>query len=158
MTKHKGYRRGTRHKFARSYRQKGPEKLSTYLKHYRMGDIVDIKANGSIHKGLPHQGYHGRTGVVFNVTPRAVGVIVNKKVRHRIMQKRIHVRVEHINPSKSRDEHLQRVAQNDALKRAGKKTEQPLKRMPAMPEKAHFVTPGGQGVTTITPERYVLVM
>lgn len=39
------------------------------------------QVNGSIHKGMPHKFYHGKTGKVFNVTKRALGVIVNKQVR-----------------------------------------------------------------------------
>ena len=46
------------------------------------GDYVDIKVDSSIHKGMPFKHYHGRTGVVFNVNKRAVGVIVNKAVRN----------------------------------------------------------------------------
>ena len=42
--------------------------------------MVDIKANPSIQKGMPFKGYHGRTGVVYNVTKRALGVEVNKLV------------------------------------------------------------------------------
>jgi hypothetical protein len=29
-----------------------------------------------IHKGMPHKTYHGRTGIVFNVAKKAVGVEV----------------------------------------------------------------------------------
>ena len=46
------------------------------------GDYVDIKVDSSIHKGMPFKHYHGRTGVVFNVTKRAIGVTVNKSVSH----------------------------------------------------------------------------
>ena len=31
-------------------------------------------------QGMPHKVYHGRTGVVWNVTKRAIGVEVNKQV------------------------------------------------------------------------------
>ena len=41
---------------------------------FKAGDIVDIKADGSIHRGMPYKQFHGRTGVVYNVTKRAVGV------------------------------------------------------------------------------------
>lgn len=37
----------------------GPIKLSTYLTTYRIGDIVDIKANAAQQKGMPHKYYHG---------------------------------------------------------------------------------------------------
>lgn len=40
-----GVRRGTRYMFARDFRKRGVIKLSTYLKNYKMGDIVDIKVS-----------------------------------------------------------------------------------------------------------------
>lgn len=43
MTNTKGYRRGTRYMFARKFKQNGPIPLSTYMKIYKRGDIVDIK-------------------------------------------------------------------------------------------------------------------
>ncbi len=52
--------------------------LSKIMTIYKVGDIVDVIANGSIHKGMPHKFYHRKTGRVFNVTQHAVGVIVNK--------------------------------------------------------------------------------
>jgi ribosomal protein L21E len=33
--------------------------MSTYLINYRVGDIVDIKANAAQQKGMPHKYYHG---------------------------------------------------------------------------------------------------
>lgn len=39
--------------------EKGMIKLSTYLILYRVGDIVDIKANAAQQKGMPHKYYHG---------------------------------------------------------------------------------------------------
>ena len=46
-----------------------------------MGDYVDIKVNAAVHKGMPFKFYHGRTGVIWNVTKRALGVELNKTVR-----------------------------------------------------------------------------
>ena len=43
MTNTKGIRRGTRYMFSRKFRTKGVIPLSTYLKIYKRGDIVDIK-------------------------------------------------------------------------------------------------------------------
>ena len=91
-----GYRGKTRHLFRRPFRGNGPDHLSTYLKQYKKGMFVDIVANGAYHKGMPHKFYHGRTGRVFDVTPNSIGVMVNKQVRNRIVEKRIHVRVEHL--------------------------------------------------------------
>ena len=41
-----GYRRGTRDMFSRGYKKGGVEHLSTYLKNYKIGDIVDVKGDG----------------------------------------------------------------------------------------------------------------
>merc|ERR1719281_1812003 len=61
---------------------------------------------------MPYRYYHGRTGKVFHVVNRAVGVLINKQVRHRIMTKRIYVRREHIRKSKCRANFIKRVKAN----------------------------------------------
>ena len=75
-----GVRSRTRDLFARPFRKKGYIPLTTYLRTYKIGDFVDVKVNGAIHKGMPHKFYHGRTGRVWNVTKRALGVEINKQV------------------------------------------------------------------------------
>lgn len=144
MTNTKGYRRGTRYMFAKKFRKHGVEPLSTFLTVYRRGDIVDISGNGACQKGMPHKSYHGRTGRVYNVARRALGVVVNKRVRNRIVPKRINIRVEHVRHSKCREDFLKRLKRNDALKRAysqgGFKGEKPVtKRLPAQPREAELV-------------------
>lgn len=122
----------------------------------KVGDYVDIFADPSIHKGMPHKGYHGRTGIIFNVTKSAVGVRVNKKVNGRIIEKRIHVRIEHVRKSKCQQEILRRKTENEARKaavRAEGAEKISLKRTPKLPKEAYYVAaPGGDGVvTTIQP-------
>jgi large subunit ribosomal protein L21e len=115
-----GYRARTRHMFSLGFRKGGVINLSTYLRPVKVGDLVDVVANPAIHKGMPYKYYHGRTGTVFNVTPHAVGVEVNKAVRNRVVRKRLHVRIEHIRQSKCRKDFLDRVLRNDAIKRDAK--------------------------------------
>jgi len=43
MTNPKGYRRGTRDLFSRPFKKHGTIPLGTYMKVYKVGDIVDIK-------------------------------------------------------------------------------------------------------------------
>eukprot|EP00053_Salpingoeca_punica_P000826 m.30522 g.30522 ORF g.30522 m.30522 type:complete len:161 (-) comp10588_c0_seq1:323-805(-) len=142
MGRTKGYRRGTRYMFSRKFGEHGFVHMSTYLKTYRVGDIVDIKANGAIQRGMPHKVYHGKTGVVYNVTPRAVGVMVNKQVRGQILRKPINVRIEHVQMSKCRTDFLRRVKENDAKKAEAKAkgVKVLLKRQPAPVRSAHFVS------------------
>lgn len=142
MTNTKGYRRGTRYMFSKKFRKHGVEPLSTFLRVYKRGDIVDIKGNGAFQKGMPHKSYHGRTGRVYNVSPHALGVIVNKRVRNRIIPKRINVRVEHVKHSKCREDFLTRIKRNEELKRAHKESKgaRPLlKRQPAAPREGELV-------------------
>ena len=115
-----GRRARTRDVFSRPFRQKGFINLTTYLREYRIGDYVDIKVNGAIHKGMPHKCYQGKTGVVWNVTRRAIGVEVTKIHREKQLRKRIHVRVEHVQPSRCRDNFLARRASNDKAKQEAK--------------------------------------
>ncbi|MFH4983300.1 hypothetical protein AB6A40_010009 [Gnathostoma spinigerum] len=141
MVNPKGIRRGTRYMFSRAFRKHGIEHMSTYYRVYKRGDIVDIKGNGAFQKGMPFKAYHGKTGRVFNVTKHAVGVVVNKRVRHRIIPKHINVRVEHIKPSTCRQDFLNRVKENDRKTRLAKETGQrfELRRKPEEPRKAHLV-------------------
>ena len=67
---------------------------------------------------MPFKYYHGRTGVVFNITKRAVGVRVNKEVNGRIISKNIHVSLPHVHASKCRDEVISRKKQNEEHKKA----------------------------------------
>ena len=57
-----------------------------------------------------------KTGIVYNVTKSSVGVIINKQVGNRYIEKRINIRVEHIKHSKCRLEFLRRVKSNARAK------------------------------------------
>lgn len=139
--------------FQRDFKKHGGIPLSTYLQIYKVGDIVDIKANGSIHKGMPHKYYQGKTGVVYNVTKSAVGVIIYKVVGNRYMEKRLSIRVEHIKHSKCRQEFLNRVKENAAKKAEAKAqgVAVQLKRQPVKPREARVVA---GFPTTLAPVPY----
>ena len=148
-----GYRSGTRYAFSRKFREHGMIRPSTYMHVYKVGDYVDIKANGAVQKGMPHKFYHGKTGVVFNVSKRALGVIIHKQVRSRFIEKRVNVRIEHVVPSKCRQDLLERIKYNAVAlahaKTTGEKVQ--LKRFPAQPRESHFVSTRGNAPITVTP-------
>ncbi|KAI0162207.1 ribosomal protein L21e-domain-containing protein [Xylariaceae sp. FL1272] len=151
-----GLRAGTRYAFSRNFRQKGMIHLSTYLRQYKVGDIVDIKANAAVQKGMPHKVYHGKTGVVYNVTKSAVGVIIYKKVGNRYLEKRVNLRVEHVSLSRSREDFIKRVKSNAAAKKEAKAngTTVQVKRLPAMPREARTVSWKDNHPETVVPLAY----
>nr|AAX48853.1 L21 [Suberites domuncula] len=159
MVNTKGYRRGTRYLFSREYKKNGVQHLSTYMKVYKVGDIVDVKGNGAFHKGMPYKFYHGKTGKVYNVTKRAVGVIVNKPLRNKILQKRINVRIEHVKHSRCREDFLSRVKLNEEKKHAARERGEKVvcKRMPLAPRKASFVKMQGKEPELVEPIPYEFV-
>lgn len=136
-----GFRARTRNKFSKAARTKGVASVSRYLTSYKLGDYVDIKVDSAHHKGMPHNLYHGRTGVVFNVTKNAVGLEVTKVVGNRQLRKRIHVRVEHVRRSRCQEDFLRRVKENDAIKTAANERGEKVvcKRTPVLPKKGKIV-------------------
>ncbi|KAF8882205.1 translation protein SH3-like domain-containing protein [Mucidula mucida] len=136
-----GYRARTRHMFKRGFKARAI-KLSTYLINYHQ-------------KGMPHKYYHGRTGIVYNVTPSAVGVIVYKVVGNRYIEKRVNLRVEHIRHSKCRQEFLDRVKRNAAAEKvesSGARVS--LKRIATLPRESRTVSTTDNAPQTIAPVRY----
>ncbi|GAM20536.1 hypothetical protein SAMD00019534_037110 [Acytostelium subglobosum LB1] len=163
MTHSYGQRAGTRHKFARGFRNHGILKTTTFLRTYRLGDIVDVKTTGNVHKGMPHKYYHGRTGRVWNVTPRSVGIVLNKRVGPRYIAKKIHVRIEHVRPSNSMAATKKAIAERKAAfqkaiaaRKAGKTVVLPI--LPVPPKTGFFVNPRDSELQTITPLRYELLL
>ena len=88
---------------------------------------------------------------------------MNKVHRQRQIVKRIHVRVEHVRPSRSATGHLQRVKDNEAKKAAAKKSGKPcpasdLRRTPKSPKDAFKLNMDNvfeNKVHLLKPEPYV---
>jgi large subunit ribosomal protein L21e len=105
---------------------------------------------------MAHKVYHGKTGVVYNVTKSAVGIIIYKQVGNRYIEKRINVRIEHIKPSRSREDFLRRVKENAELKKKAKAEGVPvqLKRQPAMPREGYVLSLADNKPETVAPVAY----
>ena len=153
-----GVRARTRDLFSKPYKKHGAVPFTRYFANYRVGDYVDVIVDGSIHKGMPHKFYHGKTGRVYNVTAHAVGVIVNKGVNGRVVPKRICVRIDHVRKSMSRLAFVERVKANDKLKveAKAKGTKVTTKREPVGPRAAHVVDPSKAdgGLKYINPLKF----
>lgn len=103
-----GFRSGTRKKFKKPLRQKGMPNTSTYLQTYKNNDYVDIKINSAVTKDMPHKIYHGRTGRIFKVDERTVGVRVKVVKGNREVEEKVNIKIEHLKKSRCREEFLER--------------------------------------------------
>ncbi|VWU49210.1 60S ribosomal protein L21 [Hepatocystis sp. ex Piliocolobus tephrosceles] len=151
--KSKGLRSGTRDKYSKKFKHHGECKANKYLEPIKYGDYVDIICDPAHQSGMPFNYYHGRTGKVFNITKRGVGVIINKKVKHRIIRKKISVRIEHIKKSRCNEDFILRKKKNEALiKEAKLKNEKiSIKRQVEGPKPAAMVKVPRTNITTIEP-------
>eukprot|EP00992_Anisonema_acinus_P015897 TRINITY_DN9940_c0_g1_i2.p1 TRINITY_DN9940_c0_g1~~TRINITY_DN9940_c0_g1_i2.p1 ORF type:complete len:162 (-),score=24.70 TRINITY_DN9940_c0_g1_i2:69-554(-) len=148
-----GYRARTRKVYTRDPKRRGYiPSLSTYLAVYKVGDYVDVVVNPAEQRGLPYKYYQGRTGRVWSVTPRAVGVLINKRVRQRIMRKKVMIRVEHVRKSQCNADFLARVKHNEEVRKTGKGT--PIKRVPTQPRGAMNVKVGKNAVVPLGSKKY----
>lgn len=97
MKKSKGYRAGTRRILKRRPRERGKTRVSKLLHEYEPGNLVIVKIDPSVHKGMPHKRHHGKVGKV--TSRRGRSYIVN--VTQGDIVKEIFVRPEHLTPYKS---------------------------------------------------------
>ena len=128
------------------FRKRGVVPLGTYMCIYQKADIVAIKAIGTVQEGMPHKCCHGKSGRVCSVTQHAVGIIVSKQVKGKILAKRINVHIEHIKDSNSQDSFLKCVKENDQKKKEVKEKGPwvQLKHRPAPPKEAHCLRTNGK--------------
>ena len=71
MAQSRGERRKTRHKLKKSSRKRGLSPVSKAIQEFGIGDMVHIIIDPSIHKGMPHHKFHGKTGKVTSQRGRA---------------------------------------------------------------------------------------
>jgi large subunit ribosomal protein L21e len=66
-----GFRIRTRHVLKKRSRERGKVTVNRFLRMFQVGDRAAIKLEPSVHQGMPHPKYHGRTGVVVEVRGKA---------------------------------------------------------------------------------------
>lgn len=96
MRRSKGYRSRTRSLLRKHPRERGKIGLSRILRAYQIGDKVTILLEASVHKGMPHRRYHGRSGTIQE--KRGKSYVVNVEIGKQTKQ--IIARPEHITPTR----------------------------------------------------------
>lgn len=95
----RGYRHRTRKLFKKSVRERGiVPPLSLLMVNYNVGERVHIVVNPSVHAGMPHRRYHGRTGIIIGKRGKCyvVSVMLGNK------EKTLFIRPEHLKPVESK--------------------------------------------------------
>ncbi|KAI5154325.1 large subunit ribosomal protein L21e [Enteropsectra breve] len=148
-----GYRRGTRKMFAKKFKEHGMTHTSRIMQQFKVGDMVDCVVDPSVVKGMPHKTLHGKTGVVFNCNPRSYGVIFNRKVSGKYIERQVHIRVEHLRKSRSTEDSYRRYAEYRKLladaRAQGVKISAP-KRMPEGPMPAFSIKKEGNAAIELS--------
>jgi large subunit ribosomal protein L21e len=96
MRRSKGYRSKTRSVLRKHPRQRGKIGLSRILRTYQVGDKVTILLEPSVHKGMPHRRYHGKSGTIGE--KRGKSYVVDVEVGKQTKQ--IIARPEHLTPAR----------------------------------------------------------
>ena len=97
MVKSKGYRARTRKLFKKNPRERGKINISRVLQEYHPGNLVLVKIDSSIQKGMPHKRYHGKVGVITGKRGRGYTLTVSQGDSI----KKLIVRSEHLTPCRS---------------------------------------------------------
>jgi len=77
----KGTRSKSRYIMRKKPRTRGVTSITKTLQQYDVGASVSIDINSSVHKGMPHPRFQGRTGKIEGMQGNAylVGITVGKK-------------------------------------------------------------------------------
>lgn len=92
-------RKTTRYIFSRHFRKHVP--LATDMWIYKKIEMIDLKGMGAAPKRKTHKRYHGKTERVYNVRHHAVGIVVNKQVKARILAKKTKTKITPHTPQKN---------------------------------------------------------
>ncbi len=78
--------RKTRHKYRKSFREKGKLSLNAFFQSFDAGQKVCLKTNPSIQKGRFHPRFHGKIGVIKEKIGRCYLVSVRDKGKEKLLQ------------------------------------------------------------------------
>lgn len=88
-----GLRRKTRHKLSKPLRMRGKISTSRYFKEFNVGDMVILKAEPSIQKGMYDPVYHGKSALIVGKRGRAYEVLIqDRKVEKMLIVHPVHLR------------------------------------------------------------------
>lgn len=89
-----GFRRKTRHKLAKNFRNKGKISLTRYFQTFNEGDMVCLVAEPAIQEGMYFPRYHGLAGTIKNKRGKCYEVEINDhKMKKILIVHPVHLKV-----------------------------------------------------------------
>lgn len=73
----RGLRRRTRKVLRKGVRERGLSPITREFQDFQVGDRVNIVLDPSVHHGMPHARFHGKTGVIKGSQGRSYKVELN---------------------------------------------------------------------------------
>lgn len=93
--KHKGKRSKTRYAFTKSMREKGKPTVNKRLQKFKIGDYVHIHIDSSIHVGMPHRRFNGKTGKVVAIQGKSyVLEVKNMNALRKVIVNPVHLSIQ----------------------------------------------------------------
>ena len=81
----RGLRSKSRHILRKNPRNRGLKSITRALQNFEKGEYVNIIIDSSIHKGMPHVRFHGKTGKIEGKQGDAYLVGINDGKKHKIL-------------------------------------------------------------------------
>jgi len=79
VTRIGGFRRKSRYKLKKHFREKGKIGISRYFQEFTEGERVVLKGEPAVQKGLYHPRFHGMSGVVKKKLSRCYEIAIMDK-------------------------------------------------------------------------------
>jgi len=80
-----GLRRKSRFKFKKERRRKGKISVSRFMQTFKTGQKVHLSVEPSLHKGVYHPRFIGKTGTVLGLRGKCYEVMVNDKGKEKLL-------------------------------------------------------------------------
>lgn len=111
-----GFRRKTRKLLKKAFKTRGMPSFTAISQCFHRGDYVDCFINPSVHKGMPHKRFHGKTGRVLDVNIRSYICVFYIRKGGEYREQIVTIRNEHLRKSRCDESYRKRFEQNYLLK------------------------------------------
>ena len=80
-----GLRRKSRYKLKKERKDKGKISVSRFMQSFKAGQRVHLKMEPSLHKGIFHSRFTGKTGIVKGLRGKCYEVVINDKGKEKLL-------------------------------------------------------------------------